>query len=71
MSDIRIPAPVTIQEVLDERTWKASLPNGKIITVYQGRRAELPPISVGDRCTAHLSLCDFDHGKIVAVEGSQ
>ncbi len=42
MSDIRIPAPVTIQEAVDERTWKAALPNGKVITVYQSRRSTLP-----------------------------
>jgi hypothetical protein len=69
MSDIRIPAPVIIQEALDERTWKATLPNGKVITVYHTHFSGLPRPSPGDRCTVHLSLCDFDHGKIVAVEG--
>lgn len=68
MSDIRIPALVVIQEALDARSWRATLPNGKNITVYLRRSHPVPPIQIGDRCTAHLSLCDFDHGKIVAVE---
>jgi hypothetical protein len=69
MSDIRIPAPVIIQEALDERSWRATLPNGKVIIVYERKSHPMPPIKPGDRCTAHLSLCDFDHGKLVAVEG--
>jgi hypothetical protein len=68
MSDIRIPATVVIQEELDHRSWRASLPNGKMIIVYERKSHPLPSVKVGDRGTAHLSLCDFDHGKLVAVE---
>jgi hypothetical protein len=68
MSDIRIPASVTIREPLDGRSWHAALPNGKVIIAYLRKSVALPPVKPGDRCTVHLSLCDFDHGKIVAVE---
>jgi hypothetical protein len=71
MSDIRIPAPVVIREPVDSRSWRATLPNGKEIIAFESkvRKIALPPIQPGTRCTVHLSLCDFDHGKIVAVEG--
>lgn len=72
MSDIRIPASVVIREAVDARSWLATLPNGKVITAFESkvRKVALPAIKPGDRCTVHLSLCDFDHGKIVAVEES-
>ena len=70
MSDIRIPAFVTIRDAVDQRSWRAELPNGKVILVYQRKSANFPPIKTGDRCTVHLSLCDFDHGKIVAAESA-
>jgi hypothetical protein len=70
MSDIRIPASVTIREPVDSRSWKATLPNGKEIIAFESkvRKISLPRIQPGTRCTVHLSLCDFDHGKIVGVE---
>ncbi len=65
MSDVRIQASVIIREVLDGRTYKASLPNGKIILAYAQPLDRIPVMVVGDVGSVLLSLCDFDEGRLV------
>ena len=61
--DVRIVAPVIIREVVDERTCRASLPNGKIIFGF----VERPEVTLveGAAAKAILSLCDFSKGEII------
>ncbi len=61
--DVRIVAPVVIQEVLSERTCRAALPNGKLIFGF----IERPGLTLtqGAAAKAILSLCDFSRGEIV------
>ena len=61
--DVRIVAPVVIREVIDDRTCRAALPNGKIIFGFKER----PEVALteGASAKAILSLCDFSRGEIV------
>jgi hypothetical protein len=66
VGDIRIPAPVTLTEILSERTYRGTLPNGKVILVYEKRnRVKQQQRHVGEHVTVGLSLCDFSSGAIV------
>ncbi len=65
MSDIRIEAKVIIREVLSERVSRASLPNGKIILVYQRKGVPLEAINAGDKRIVLLSLCNFSEGRLL------
>jgi hypothetical protein len=62
--DVRIVAPVIIREVIDERTCRAALPNGKLIFGF----LERPGVTLepGASAKAILSLCDFSRGEIIA-----
>ncbi|MDB5687987.1 MAG: hypothetical protein JWR77_2576 [Rhizorhabdus sp.] len=64
--DVRIVAPVVIQEVLTERTCRAALPNGKLIFGF----IEQPGLVLeqGISAKAILSLCDFSRGEIIPGE---
>ena len=65
MRDLRIRTKVVIREVLSERVFRAALRNGKIILAYREVFDRLPALSMGDRCSVLLSLCDFSEGRIV------
>lgn len=65
MSDIRLIAPVKIQEVLTHRTYRATLPNGKEIIAYAQGLDGIPPLNSGDDYHVLLSLCDFDEGRLI------
>ena len=67
VGDIRIPAPVILTEILCERTYRGTLPNGKVILVYEKRNRvqQQQQRQVGERVTVGLSLCDFSSGAIV------
>jgi len=61
--DVRILAPVIIREIIDERTCRASLPNGKMIFGFKERPEVV--LNEGASVKAILSLCDFSRGEIV------
>lgn len=65
MSDVRIKAPVVICEVINERLYRASLPNGKIILAFTRVLDRIPPLNVGDSIFVLLSLSDFNEGRLV------
>lgn len=65
MSDIRIQASIVIREVLDGRTYKAELPNGKLILAYAQPLDRMPLMKAGDVGSVLLSLCDFNEGRLV------
>lgn len=65
MSDIRIQSCVVIREVLDGRTYRAELPNGKHILAYAQPLDRMPLMKVGDSGSVLLSLCDFNEGRLV------
>ncbi|MEY4484046.1 MAG: hypothetical protein RL693_1498 [Verrucomicrobiota bacterium] len=65
MSDVRIQASVVIREVLDGRTYKAELPNGKLILAYAQPLDRMPVMKPGDNGSVLLSLCDFNEGRLV------
>jgi hypothetical protein len=67
--DLRIAAPVVIRELLSNRTYRASLPNGKMILLFESTPEGSAQRSVGDELTAGLSLCDFSVG-VIADEAS-
>lgn len=65
MSDVRIEARIVVREILNERTARVTLPNGKVIIAYARKRDPLPELRVGDERTVLLSLCDFSCGRLV------
>ena len=65
MSDVRIKTKVVIQEVLSERTYRASLKNGKEILAYAQSLDRIPTLKAGDEYHVLMSLCDFDDGRLV------
>ena len=71
MSDLRIRTTVEIKEVLSERTYRATLRNGKVILAYSERLDQLPTLTVGERCSVLLSLCDFSEGRVVPEDLSR
>lgn len=71
MSDLRIRTTVEIRQVLNERTYRAALRNGKIILAYMENLDQIPPLAVGEKCSVLLSLCDFNEGRIVPADMSR
>mgnify|MGYP000955674301 CR=1 FL=1 len=65
--DERIRGPVVITEVLSERTYHGTLPNGKRVLAFYPKTRVGTPLSVGDRVVIELSLFDFSEGEIVEV----
>jgi hypothetical protein len=63
--DVRILTTVTIQEVLDGRSYRATLANGKRILAFAMPLDRVPPLQVGDRSKAILSLCDFNEARLL------
>jgi hypothetical protein len=64
--DTRIPAEVVLTELLDNRTYYGTLPNGKKIFVHESGLSAPHPRSVGEHVRVGLSLCDFSRGEILA-----
>jgi hypothetical protein len=65
MSDVRIEGRAVIRAILNERTARATLPNGKEIIAYARKSDPLPELHVGDEWVVLLSLCDFSCGRLV------
>ncbi len=63
LGDIRIVAPIVIREVIDQRTCRATLPNGKLIYGYLDKPGIV--LEAGLQAKALLSLCDFSRGEII------
>lgn len=70
MSDVRIKTRVIIRQVLDERTYRAELKNGKIILAFAQSLDGIPPLQVGDEYHVLMSLCDFEDGRLVPADHS-
>jgi hypothetical protein len=60
-----IHAEVVIREAHTHRTWRAALPNGKIVTAFL--EEGLPPtvFANGARLLARMSVTDFSRAEIV------
>lgn len=65
MSDVRVLAPVTICDVVNERTYQATLPNGKKILAFAQGLDRIPPLQPGDAYHVLLSLCNFNEGRLI------
>lgn len=65
LGDVRILTTVTIQEVLDGRSYRAALANGKRVLAFAQPLDRVPPLQVGDRSKAILSLCDFNEARLL------
>lgn len=65
--DERIRGPVVITEVLSERTFHGTLPNGKQVLAFYPKTRVGAPLAVGDHVVIELSLFDFSEGEIVEV----
>lgn len=63
--DVRILTTVTIQEVLDGRSYRATLANGKRVLAFALPLDRVPTLQVGDRSRAILSLCDFNEARLI------
>jgi hypothetical protein len=66
--DVRIPAPVVITEILSQRTYNGTLPNGKVLLVFDHRDSPPQQRQVGARVTVGLSLSDFSCGEILDAQ---
>ena len=65
--DIRIETTAVIQSGINERTWHATLPNGKMILAFRRPKQaqSAPELHPGDKVTVSLSLLDFSKGEVV------
>ena len=63
--DQRITAPAVITEVLDDRTYSARMPNGKMMLAFYPRLRVGPALKADDAVTLAISLYDFSQGEIV------
>lgn len=65
--DIRIHSTAVIQSVIQERTWKAALPNGKVILAFRKPKQAIgaPELQPGDVVKVSLSLLDFSKGEVL------
>lgn len=67
MSERVVHASVVIREIVTDRTFRGTLPNGRAIFIFVPRMTPLPLISAGDTVIAALSLGDFSRGEFVQV----
>jgi translation initiation factor IF-1 len=65
--DERICGAVVITDVLSERTYHGTLPNGKRVLAFYPRGRVGTALTAGDRVIIELSLFDFSEGEIVEV----
>jgi hypothetical protein len=65
VGDVRIPAEVVIAERLSGRTYRGTLPNGKVILLFEARGVTETHRAVGDTVRVGLSLCDFSSAAIL------
>lgn len=65
--DERIRGPVVITQVMNERTYRGTLPNGKVVLAFYPRTKVGRPLNIGDRVVIELSLFDFSEGEIVEI----
>jgi hypothetical protein len=68
--DVRILTTVTIREVLDGRTYRATLANGKQVLAYAQPLDHVPPLLPGDRPKALISLCNFNDVRLLPEDMS-
>ena len=64
----RIPAIVTIAEILSARHYRAALPNGKLIIAHYPTHRPGAQLSIGDTVPVELDLTDFSEGEITSPE---
>lgn len=62
---------VVIRELHTHRTWRAALPNGKMVTAFLDEG--LPPITleVGEKVMTRMSVTDFSRAEIVVPQPGQ
>lgn len=70
-ADVRILTTVTIREVLDGRTYRATLANGKQVLAYAQPLDHVQPLEVGNRSRAILSLCNFNEARLLPGDMSK
>lgn len=65
--DIRIHTTAVIQSAVNERLWKAALPNGREILAFRKpQQADgAPVLNPGDSVKLSLSLLDFSQGEVL------
>ena len=62
-----IHAEVTIREPHTHRTWRATLPNGKIVMAFLDEDRPAMVFESGTRLQARLSVTDFSRAEIVTA----
>jgi hypothetical protein len=65
MSPTILTATVVIREILNERTWHATLPNGKQIIAFARLRSPRPDLKPGDTTQVWMKVDDFGRGEVV------
>lgn len=68
MSDIPIEAPVIIRERLSDRTFRGTLPNGKVVLVFVPSDEPAPDLRGGEQIIGALSLADFSRCKFIRTQ---
>jgi translation initiation factor IF-1 len=67
--EIPITTSAEILESLDERTFRANLPNGKTVHAHIPKRTTFPSkLQPGDRVTLELNPYDFSRARIRPLE---
>jgi len=66
MTDGPIETVATILDRMDDHTFHATLPNGKVIVAHVPRRlSELSPVlEVGDKVKLEMTPFDFEKGRV-------
>lgn len=65
MIPITVPAEVTILSQHSDRTWHATLPNGKHVIAFRTPDEPTLPLQPGDRAPAELSVGDFSQAHVL------
>lgn len=65
------PARVVIHEILSERTFRGTLPNGREVFIFVERMTPPPQIATGEVIIAELSVGDFSRGRFARMADAQ
>lgn len=56
---------VTIQQVHSERTWHATLPNGRPVLAFREEEAAIITLEPGAQVLARLTVADFSRAQLL------
>jgi len=65
MSTDLVPATIVIRDIVNDRTWNGTLPNGKHIIAFARLRSARPDLKPGDTAQVWMKVDDFGRGELM------